>query len=90
MHTHGIPFPLTAEDYLPEFGFPEDDDDDDDAHPIVLDRSIMDWANSTMPSSSSFASNNRLQPLLNNDNATGLYPGIDPLVTLKLPRPGLF
>ncbi|GAB7353604.1 hypothetical protein MBLNU459_g4023t1 [Dothideomycetes sp. NU459] len=82
-HTHGIPFPGMAEDYLPEFGLPEDDDD---ADPIVLDRSIMDWANSTMPSSS----NLRLQPLLTGDSVAGTFPGIDPLVTLKLPRPGLF
>lgn len=85
-HTHGIPFPVTAEDYLPEFGVPEDDDD---AHHIVLDRSIMDWANSTMAPTSS-SSSNRLQPLLNNEGTTGVIRGIDPLVTLKLPRPGLF
>ncbi|KAI4726776.1 hypothetical protein E4T49_05466 [Aureobasidium sp. EXF-10728] len=75
-----LPLPSIGDDSLPGFGYP--DDDDDDADPIVLDRSIMDWAN-----------NNMQQPIRQSnshasDNLT--FPGIDPLVTLKLPKPGFF
>jgi hypothetical protein len=38
--SYGLPLP-SIDDSLSNFGFPEDDDDSD---PIILDRSIMDWA----------------------------------------------
>lgn len=69
---HGLPLPCIGEDFLPEFGLPEDDDEG----PITLDRSIVDWANSNMPS---------YRPVSNPESAA--LPGIDPLITLKLPRP---
>lgn len=73
---HGLPLPRLPDDYSPYFGsFHEDDDD---AGPIVLDRSIVDWANNNMPSSS------RRAPPAN----SSMHPGIDPLITLKLPNPG--
>jgi len=54
------------------------DDDDTDAHPIVLDRSIMDWANRQLPSLESV--------LAAPPSDLGSMQGIDPLATL-LPRP---
>lgn len=73
----GLPPPRIPDGFLPEFaGF---DDDDDDAGHIVLDRSIVDWANSNMPF-------NRTVP----QTDIGIIPGIDPLITLKLPKPGTF
>lgn len=77
--TYGLPLPDIEDDSLSYFGFPDDDDDPD---PIVLDRSIVDWANNNMPSSS-----RTHIPQMTDSLA---LPGIDPLVTLNMPKSGLF
>ncbi|CAD0109947.1 unnamed protein product, partial [Aureobasidium uvarum] len=77
--TYTLPLPSIGDDSLPGFGYP---DDDEDADPIVLDRSIMDWANNNMQQP------NRQSHSHASDNLP--FPGIDPLVTLKLPKPGFF
>lgn len=73
--THVLPLPRISDDYLPSFGSQREEDELEG--PIVLDRSIVDWANNTMPSGS------------NRQTASGeggTLPGIDPLITLNLPR----
>jgi hypothetical protein len=72
-----LPLPSIGDDSLSTFGYP---DDDEDADPIVLDRSIMDWANNNM------SQINRPSHTHVSDSSLP-YPGIDPLVTLKLPKP---
>lgn len=72
-----LPLPSIGDDSLATFGYP---DDDEDADPIVLDRSIMDWANNNM-------SQNNRQSHSHVSDSTLPFPGIDPLVTLKLPKP---
>lgn len=74
--SHPAPFPTLEEDWLADLHLPTDEDDAD-ADPIVLDRSIMDWANRTLPSLSS----NR--PL--SDVDPGGPHGIDPLTTIRVP-----
>lgn len=74
---HVLPLPRITDDFLSGSGFPDEDEDGDG--PIVLDRSIVDWANSNMPSS-------RPMPYVEG----GILPGIDPSITLKLPKPGRF
>lgn len=76
---HVLPLPRFTDDFLPGFGLNDDDDDGDG--PIVLDRSIVDWANSNMPSS---------RPAQHPEAGAFGLPGIDPLITLKLPKPGQF
>ncbi|KAH0373202.1 SURF1 family protein, partial [Aureobasidium melanogenum] len=76
---YSLPLPSIGDDSLSNFGYP---DDDEDADPIVLDRSIMDWANNNM------AQLNRPSHPQISDSLP--FPGIDPLVTLKLPKPGFF
>ncbi|KAH0157721.1 hypothetical protein KCU67_g7800, partial [Aureobasidium melanogenum] len=76
---YSLPLPSIGDDSLSNFGYP---DDDEDADPIVLDRSIMDWANSNMTQL-----NRPSHPQVSDSLP---FPGIDPLVTLKLPKPGFF
>ncbi|KAG9830650.1 SURF1 family protein, partial [Aureobasidium melanogenum] len=76
---YSLPLPSIGDDALSNFGYP---DDDEDADPIVLDRSIMDWANSNMTQL-----NRPSHPQVSDSLP---FPGIDPLVTLKLPKPGFF
>ena len=75
-----LPLPSIGDDSLSTFGYP---DDDEDADPIVLDRSIMDWANNNV------SQINRQSHAQVADSSVP-FPGIDPLVTLKLPKPGFF
>ncbi|KEQ72289.1 hypothetical protein M436DRAFT_48930 [Aureobasidium namibiae CBS 147.97] len=75
-----LPLPSIGDDSLSTFGYP---DDDEDADPIVLDRSIMDWANSNV-------SQINRQSHTQVADSSHPFPGIDPLVTLKLPKPGFF
>jgi hypothetical protein len=75
-----LPLPSIGDDSLSTFGYPDDDEDTD---PIVLDRSIMDWANNNMSQI-----NRQSHAHVSDSNLP--YPGIDPLVTLKLPKPGFF
>jgi hypothetical protein len=72
-----LPLPSIGDDSLATFGYP---DDDEDADRIVLDRSIMDWANNNM------SQINRQAHAQISDSSLPL-PGIDPLITLKLPKP---
>lgn len=74
---HVLPLPRIIDDYLPEIGLLDDDDEGD--KPIVLDRSIVDWAYNTMPSNRSVQ-----------HTEGAMLPGIDPLITLNLPKPGLY
>lgn len=76
---YSLPLPSIGDDSLSNFGYP---DDDEDADPIVLDRSIMDWANNNMTQL-----NRPSHPHVSDSLP---FPGIDPLVTLKLPKPGFF
>jgi hypothetical protein len=73
-----LPLPSIGDDPLSTFGYP--DDDDEDADPIVLDRSIMDWANNNMSQI-----NRQTHTQVSDSNLP--LPGIDPLITLKLPKP---
>lgn len=75
-----LPLPSIGDDSLSTFGYP---DDDEDADPIVLDRSIMDWANNNVSQI-----NRQSHTQVSDSNLP--FPGIDPLVTLKLPKPGFF
>ncbi|KAI4834363.1 hypothetical protein E4T44_08870 [Aureobasidium sp. EXF-8845] len=72
-----LPLPSIGDDSLATFGYP---DDDEDADPIVLDRSIMDWANNNM-------SQINRQSHSHISDSTLPFPGIDPLLTSKLPKP---
>lgn len=76
---YSLPLPSIGDDSLSNFGYP---DDDEDADPIVLDRSIMDWANNNMTQLN--------RPTHPHASDSLPFPGIDPLVTLKLPKPGFF
>ncbi|KAK6008584.1 hypothetical protein QM012_000487 [Aureobasidium pullulans] len=76
---YSLPLPSIGDDPLSNFGYP---DDDEDADPIVLDRSIMDWATNNMTQL-----NRPSHPHISDSLP---FPGIDPLVTLKLPKPGFF
>ncbi|KAI5208701.1 hypothetical protein E4T39_01353 [Aureobasidium subglaciale] len=74
-----LPLPSFGDDLLSSFSYL---DDDEDADPIVLDRSIMDWANNNL------SQLNRQSQAQVTDSLP--HPDIDPLVTLKLPEPGQF
>ncbi|KAI5272793.1 hypothetical protein E4T47_03918 [Aureobasidium subglaciale] len=77
--TYTLPLPSFGDDLLSSFSYLDDDDEEGD--PIVLDRSIMDWANNNLSQLNRQAQGQVTDHLP--------HPDIDPLVTLKLPEPEL-